>query len=312
MRRLIIIINLSLIVAFMMMFADCSDSSNGRKQVSIGYVNWSEGIAMSYLAKVMLESKGYDVMLRNADIAPVFVSMAAGKVDVFMDAWLPATHADYIRKYGDNLEALGVAYKNARMGLVVPSYVTIRSIEELNEHKEKFRNEIIGIDVGPDAFVVTVLSSKFRNEIIGIDVGAGLMNETERVIREYPVELTLKPSSGATMVAFLQKSIENKEWIVVTGWTPHWMFSRYDLKFLDDPQKQYGDAEQIQIMATKGFSDKDPYAAAFFRNFSLDNDQLSELMDLVEAYPMHEEEGAKIWLSEHPEVNEFFPTFAEK
>ena len=46
------------------------------------------------------------------------------------------------------------------MGLVVPSYVTIRSIEELNEHKEKF-----------------------RNEIIGIDVGAGLMNETERVIR---------------------------------------------------------------------------------------------------------------------------------
>lgn len=29
-------------------------------------------------------------------------------------------------------------------------------------------------------------------------------------------------------------------------------------------------------------------------------------MDLVEAYPMHEEEGAKIWLSEHPEVNEFF------
>lgn len=121
MRRLIIIINLSLIVAFMMMFADCSDSSKDRKQVSIGYVNWSEGIAMSYLAKVMLESKGYDVMLRNADIAPVFVSMAAGKVDVFMDAWLPATHADYIRKYGDNLEALGVAYKNARMGLVVPS-----------------------------------------------------------------------------------------------------------------------------------------------------------------------------------------------
>lgn len=58
-------------------------------------------------------------------------------------------------------------------GWLFPRYVTIRSIEELNEHKEKF-----------------------RNEIIGIDVGAGLMNETERVIREYPVELTLKPSSG--------------------------------------------------------------------------------------------------------------------
>ena len=32
MRRLIIIINLSLIVAFMMMFADCSDSSKDMKK----------------------------------------------------------------------------------------------------------------------------------------------------------------------------------------------------------------------------------------------------------------------------------------
>lgn len=119
------------------------------------------------------------------------------------------------------------------MGLVVPSYVTIRSIEELNEHKEKF-----------------------RNEIIGIDVGAGLMNETERVIREYPVELTLKPSSGATMVAFLQKSIENKEWIVVTGWTPHWMFSRYDLKFLDDPQNSTAMPNRFRLWQPKAFLTK--------------------------------------------------------
>ena len=276
MRRLIIIINLSLIVAFMMMFADCSDSSNGRKQVSIGYVDWSEGIAMSYLAKVMLESKGYDVMLRNADIAPVFVSMAAGKVDVFMDAWLPATHADYIRKYGDNLEALGVAYKNARMGLVVPSYVTIRSIEELNEHKEKF-----------------------RNEIIGIDVGAGLMNETERVIREYPVELTLKPSSGATMVAFLQKSIENKEWIVVTGWTPHWMFGRYKLKVLDDPKQIYGKAESIHTVTWKGFSEKEPFVTELLRNIRLNDEQISSLMTAVEETRKTETYAARQWMKEH-------------
>lgn len=288
MRRLMIIINVSLIIAMMMLFADCSDSTKDKKQISIGYVNWSEGIAMSYLAKVMLESKGYEVKLLNADIAPIFVSMAAGKVDVFMDAWLPATHADYMKLYGDRLETLGVSYRNAKMGLVVPSYVTIDTIEELNGHKEAF-----------------------KNEIIGIDIGAGLMNETERVIRDYPIDMTLKPSSGSTMVAFLQKSIENKEWIVVTGWTPHWMFSRYDLKFLEDPKHEYGDAEHIEIMATKGFSEKDPYAAAFFKNFALDNVQLSGLMDMVEGAPMHEEEAAKVWLSKHPEVNEFFPTFAE-
>ena len=45
------------------------------------------------------------------------------------------------------------------------------------------------------------------------------------------------------MVAFLKKSIDANEWIVVTGWTPHWMFSRYPLKFLEDPKEEFGDSE---------------------------------------------------------------------
>ena len=69
---------------------------------------------------------------------------------------------------------------------------------------------------------------------------------------------------------------------------------------------------RFRLWQPKAFLTKIRMLPLFFRNFSLDNNQLGELMDLVEAYPMREEEGAKIWLSEHPEVNEFFPTFAEK
>lgn len=67
---------------------------NDNKKISIAYANWSEGIAMSYLIKVILEEHGYDVRMLNADLAPIFASLSRKKADVFMDVWLPVTMHD--------------------------------------------------------------------------------------------------------------------------------------------------------------------------------------------------------------------------
>lgn len=69
---------------------------------------------MSHLAKVVLEEKGYEVELLNADVAPVFASVSRKKADVFMDAWLPVTMKDYIDQYGDQIEFIGEVYDSAR------------------------------------------------------------------------------------------------------------------------------------------------------------------------------------------------------
>ena len=37
------------------------------------------------------------------------------------------------------------------------------------------------------------------------------------------------------------------------------MFDQFDLKFLNDPKKVYGDLEEIHAVAWKGFSEKDVY-----------------------------------------------------
>ena len=94
----------------------CNPDS-GKKKISIAYANWLEGIAMSHLAKVVLEEKGYEVELLNADVAPVFASVSREKADVFMDAWLPVTMKDYIDQYGDQIEFIGEVYDSARVGL---------------------------------------------------------------------------------------------------------------------------------------------------------------------------------------------------
>jgi glycine betaine/proline transport system substrate-binding protein len=54
------------------------------------------------------------------------------------------THKDYWADYGEKLVVLGEAFREGTTGLVVPAYVTINSIEELNANKDKFKGEIIG------------------------------------------------------------------------------------------------------------------------------------------------------------------------
>ena len=51
------------------------------------------------------------------------------------------------------------------------------------------------------------------------------------------------------------------------------MFDQFDLKFLDDPKKVYGDLEEIHAIAWKGFSEKDPFAAEFFGNIKLTTEE---------------------------------------
>ena len=44
------------------------------------------------------------------------------------------------------MEIIGEVYDEARIGLVVPEYVTVNSIDELNAQKDRFGSKIIGID----------------------------------------------------------------------------------------------------------------------------------------------------------------------
>lgn len=254
---------LVIILGASLLLAGCSGNSNSAQQnkkvVKIGYVNWAEGVAMTHLAKVVLEDKmGYKVEVTMADVAPIFTSVANGDYDAFMDAWLPVTHESYMKEYGDKLVDLGTSFEGARIGLVVPEYVTINSIEEMNAEK-----------------------AKFDGKIIGIDSGAGIMKATDKAIKDYNLNYKLVPGSGPAMTATLKDAIERQEWVAVTGWKPHWKFATWKLKFLEDPQGVYGNVENIHIVARKDIEKDLPEVTQFFKKFKLNDQQLGSLMGLI-------------------------------
>jgi len=247
------------------------ENSENKKEISIFYPNWSEGIAFTYLAKVALEADGFDVVLTN--LAPGLIygelSKDDSKGDVFLDAWLPNTHKDYWADYGDKLVKLGETFSEGTTGLVVPAYVTINSIEELNTNKDKF-----------------------NGEIIGIGGGAGIHANTLKAIEEYKLDFEQITSSGPAMVASLEKAIRDKKWIVITGWKPHFKWSQNDLKYLKDPKGIYP-KDACTIISRRGFEKDQPKAATFFRNFNLEEGQLAELMTAIK--DKGEEAGATEW-----------------
>lgn len=256
-----------------------SDGGKSKPVIQIGYVNWSEDIAMTNLMNAILVDKmGYEVKQVQTDVAPLFASLANGSTDVFLDCWLPVTHKDYMAKYGSELKDYGVSFENARIGLVVPSYVEIDSIDQLNGAKDQF-----------------------DGTIVGIDSGAGIMTTTDQAIKDYGLDYKLMPGSGPTMTAALKKAIDQKKPIVVTGWQPHWMFAKWDLKFLDDPKGVYGSAESIHKLSRKGLDTDAPEVAEFLTKFKMTSDQLGDLMGAVEdaSDPL---EAARTWMNDNEDA----------
>lgn len=196
-----------------------------------------------------------------------------------MDTWLPVTHKGKIAKFKSKIESLGTNLDQARIGLVVPAYVTINSIDELNG-----------------------VADKFDGKLIGIEKGAGITAKTDLVIEEYKLNLEQMNSSSIAMLTELTKAIKEKRWIAVTGWAPHWKFGRYDLKFLEDPKGVYGATEHLETYARKGFKENDAFAATYFANFHLTDTQMGKLLAQMKDGSDNKDAAAKSWITENQEL----------
>ena len=249
--------------------------------IKLGYVNWAGTVAETFTAKAALEKKlGLNVKTIMVDVGPVYTGLAEGDIDAFMGAWLPRTHKSYVEKFDDDIIKAGPNFLGAKIGLVVPEYVPIDSIKELNKHADKF-----------------------DNKIVGIDSGAGIMKATRKALKNYNLDLNLIASSGPAMTAALKKAIENKEWVVVTGWKPHWKFARWDLKFLKDPDTIYGGEENIYSFTKTKLTQEHPIVANFLHDFRLSSQQLGQIMNWIENGTEPEKAGER-WVEENEDIVE--------
>ncbi|MGO2004281.1 glycine betaine ABC transporter substrate-binding protein [Arthrobacter rhombi] len=234
-----------------------SPENGDKAALNIGVMaGWDEGVAVSNLWKQILDKKGYDVELTDADAAPVFSGVASGDLDLTMDVWMPLTHKDYLDKYGDKMTKLGTWYDDAKLTIAVNEDAPIDSLDQLAKNADKF-----------------------GNTIYGIDPGAGLTKATqENAIPDYGLEkMDFKTSSTPAMLSQLKKATKAGDDIVVTLWRPHWAYDEFPIKDLKDPKGAMGKAETITSYGNKDFEENYPGLTEWLNDFKIDDEKLFSL-----------------------------------
>ena len=135
--------------------------------------------------------------------------------------------------------------------------------------------------------------------ITGIEPGAGVFKASEAAVEEYGLEgWEVQASSSGAMATALGEAYDKEEPIIVTGWSPHWKFAKYDLKYLDDPKGVFGEEETIHTMVRKGLEDDMPEAYQVLDNFSWEAEDLEAVM-LEVSSGTDPKEAAENWIKEN-------------
>ncbi|WP_026905669.1 glycine betaine ABC transporter substrate-binding protein [Paucisalibacillus globulus] len=137
--------------------------------------------------------------------------------------------------------------------------------------------------------------------ITGIEAGAGVFQASERVVEEYGLDgWKVAASSSGAMATALGEAIENEEPIIVTGWSPHWKFAKYDLKYLEDPKGTFGDAEIIGTMVRQGLEEDMPNAYKVLDQFFWTEQDMNDVMLEISNGGTPSDVAAS-WVEENPE-----------
>jgi glycine betaine/proline transport system substrate-binding protein len=253
---------------------------SGGKKLTLGYVGWDENVAVSTLTKVLLEKElGYEVELRRSDeavVKQVFAGVAGGELDAFEDVWMP-NQKEYLSEVEGRVEHLDPWFEGkATQGIAVPYYMDVRSLPELDH---------AGTDM-----------------INGIEPGSAVMPQIEdKVIPGYHLDMKLVESSTSAMLSELDRAYKVREPIVFYAWSPHWMNTRYDIRYLKDPrdlQGRFNDSAEISSIVNENLSEDEPTAYKLIKSISLSNGQINRLEADINGAE-DPEAGVKAWLEDN-------------
>ncbi|CUX71922.1 MULTISPECIES: glycine betaine ABC transporter substrate-binding protein [Agrobacterium] len=207
------------------------------KTITIGTMSWEDLTPITGITKKVLEDSGYTVkVVPFSEWGIAYAALSKGDVQL-LASQTDYVAQDYWNKNKKRLEKISPVSHGLFQAIAVPKYVSIDSIDQLNENADKF-----------------------GGKIVGIEPGSGLMKDTANAVKDYGLKLQLVEGSTAAMTAALKSATDRKEWIAVTIWEPSWMAQKYDIKFLKDPKGVFPPPQSYYWVGQKGFSAENPHA----------------------------------------------------
>lgn len=226
--------------------------------VTLVYLDTLEDRTVSRLMEVVLEEQlGMQVTLQEMEVGQAFKAVARGDADAIIGALLPNGHKDVYDTYRRKTTDCGCFYRGVQRGLVVPSFVEVDRISELNSFSGEFKGKILASD--PESLISGTTK--------------------EMVIPRYDLDYQIEPLDERKLMVELETCVTIREWVVITGWSPHWMFAKWDLKFLkQDLDKLIWKPDNIHIIGRRDLAADNPQLFRFFCNVSFSDDEMNSLL----------------------------------
>jgi glycine betaine/proline transport system substrate-binding protein len=119
-------------------------SADTKPTIKIGYVEgWDDSVATSNVAARIIEKRlGYQVQLVPVAAGVMWQGVARGDLDATLSAWLPITHGAYWNNFKEKVVDLGPNFNDAKIGLIVPENVDVKSLDDLQAKKAEFGSRI--------------------------------------------------------------------------------------------------------------------------------------------------------------------------
>ncbi|WP_053154050.1 glycine betaine ABC transporter substrate-binding protein [Pseudomonas sp. Pf153] len=248
------------------------------KTITMGTLSWEDLTPITGITKKALENSGYTVkVVEFSEWGIAYAALTKGDIQVLASQIDYAAY-DYWNKNKNRLEKLSPVSFGLYQGIAVPKYVTIDSIDQLNDNADKF-----------------------GNKIIGIEPGSGLMSDATNAVNSYGLKPKLLEGSTAAMTAALKSAVDRKEWVAVTVWEPSWMAQKYDLKFLKDPKGVFPPAQGYYWVGHKGFSESYPHAREVMAGVYVPLADITQINSAVKDGKTMAE-AVKDWTDNHAEL----------
>jgi glycine betaine/proline transport system substrate-binding protein len=258
------------------------------KTVRMGVVNWTDVIATSGMADVLLNGLGYESKQTSAVQQIIFAGIRDKRLDIFLGYWKPAMDKNIAPFVAANQVKVmdKPSLSDAQATLAVPDYVAaagLKTFADIAKFKDQLGGKIYGIEPGSGAN--TTIKTMIENNHFGLK------------------DFKLIESGEAGMLAAVQRAVNRKEFVVFVGWTPHPMNINMKIDYLTGSEDVYGPNEGAATVSTvtaPDYAQRCPNVNRLLENLTFTAAQESQLMvPIMERHSA--QDVAKKWLREHPE-----------